>query len=148
MQSLEALLNLFVVLAFIAAAIVHRRRDRQRRHPGEPGRSADASAAANGTPAAATGDADVPVVTRELAQALLADADRWGTRGHPPAPAPHATSAPRTAPPAHRPTPRHGLPFQDRRALRQTIAAMTVLGPCRALEPYGGPARPGSNPDH
>ncbi len=137
MQSLEALLNLLVVLAFIAAALVHRRRERQQRPAEEAPQAQDA-----------TGGVDAPVVTRELAQALLADADRWGTQGHPRAPAPHAASAPKTARPMRRPTQRHGLPFQDRRALRQAIAAMTVLGPCRALDPFDGPSRPRSNPDH
>lgn len=50
----------------------------------------------------------------------------------PAAPARRAVPA---APPGHRPG-RTPL-FRTRRELRQAIVTMTVLGPCRALQPYG-----------
>lgn len=68
----------------------------------------------------------------------------------PPRPPPLATRAPRRTP-AVRPvvTARPAaLQFRSEAGLRQAMIALTVLGPCRALEPYGGEApqpSPGSD---
>ena len=54
---------------------------------------------------------------------------------------PSPTRAPRRAPAARPPAaPRPGaLQLRSGAGLRQAVVALTVLGPCRALEPYGGP---------
>jgi hypothetical protein len=46
-----------------------------------------------------------------------------------------ATAAPRPVAAPHRYRPRHRL-FHSQRALRHGVVMMTVLGPCRALQPY------------
>ena len=81
----------------------------------------------------------------------------WGRRPQPdlPAAATHLEPAPRVeiaAPPAV--SPRRPAPtslFGSRQDLRHAIVVMTVLGPCRALEPddrrQGGPAAGGATPN-
>jgi hypothetical protein len=58
----------------------------------------------------------------------------------PPWTPPVATRAPRRTAPAVRPPAvarRAPAPLRSAAGLRQAVIAMTVLGPCRALEPYG-----------
>lgn len=58
----------------------------------------------------------------------------------PPWTPPVAIGAPRRAVPAVRPPAlarRAPAPLRSAAGLRQAVVAMTVLGPCRALEPYG-----------
>lgn len=72
-----------------------------------------------------------------------------GAQRPPPATTPRRSSeaprAPRTAPlpvavrPA-RPQPRARAPLGGLRAVRRGVVLMTILGPCRALEPPGPPA--------
>ncbi len=70
--------------------------------------------------------------------------DLWGRRpqaGLPASPAPAASARPvetvaaSPAPPPGRTVPRARL-FQSRQDLRHAVIVMTVLGPCRTLEPY------------
>lgn len=80
---------------------------------------------------------------REAAQAQPAEAeepleDPWGRPLAAPVPAPQP--AVRHAPAALAPQARHARAphalFRTRQDLRRAIVVMTVLGPCRALEPY------------
>ncbi len=62
------------------------------------------------------------------------------------APARTAATPParRTPPAVRRPARRPAVDIRSEAGLRQAVIALTVLGPCRALEPYGGDAlRPG-----
>lgn len=151
MRSMELLFNFLVVLAFIVAALVQHRRKQRPGPTGEQDDDAPIGKAEGNTPAEEPEpDPDAPVVTRELATAVLRDVSRWGTLD---AVAPQAPPRFRADRPVHLPAPArastrwHGLPFKDRRALRQAIATMAVLGPCRALDPYGDPLQPRTNKD-
>lgn len=101
----------------------------------------------------AQGAQDLPRPAPEAQPFVLTESD-WGRAPEPPVPrdlplevppairteaakpTPPAASA-RTRPVAQAPRqrPRHRL-FQSRRALRDGIVMMTVLGSCRALKPY------------
>lgn len=76
---------------------------------------------------------------REAAQAQPAEAeepleDPWGRPLAAPVPAPQPPVR-TAAPPPGRPRAAHPL-FRTRQDLRRAIVVMTVLGPCRALEPF------------
>lgn len=60
--------------------------------------------------------------------------DPWGRRPVTAVQVPEQRPAPRPAPPPARPAETRRL-FRNRQDLRHAIVLMTVLGPCRALEP-------------
>lgn len=80
--------------------------------------------------------------TRELAES---EAQALAAASPPvrPASRPAAASAAPPPDPGGPPAPRLAPGWRERTALRQAVVAMTVLGPCRALDPHDGGHRPG-----
>lgn len=164
MEDLESLLFGLLFLAvvgfqvlkqFLAARAEQRRRlEQARSRAGMAQPQAGYEAQPRPEPRPAPIPVPVPAPAREPVPPELAGTD-WGRSPEPPPAAAlplevqqairHQPVRPRDAPPAaaavrpagrlQPPRARHHL-FHSRRALRHGIVMMTVLGPCRAVQPY------------